>query len=231
MVTTRDEPGTLDAGLERLGATVVHVPLIEIVEPADGGSALADALSVIDRYDWVVVTSRHGARRVAAAMRDHPDVKLAAVGGATAVELQRSTGRDVDLVPSVQRASALLSAMPSGPGRVLVAQADLADGSLTDGLIAAGFQVDSVVAYRTTRRRPTPGEVTAALAADAVGFASGSAASAWADTIGTRTPPVVCVIGPVSAEVATNAGLKVTAIAADHSVEGLIDVIVASLTA
>jgi uroporphyrinogen-III synthase len=82
-----------------------------------------------------------------------------------------------------------------------------------------------VIAYATRTRAPRPDERAAALAADAVAFASGSAATAWAEAIGSETPPVVCAIGPTTAAVAERAGLKVTAVAADHSVPGLVELV------
>jgi uroporphyrinogen-III synthase len=68
---------------------------------------------------------------------------------------------------------------------------------------------------------PSNAELASAFAADAVAFASGSAVEAWVEAIGTRTPPIVCVIGPTAASAATRSGLKVSAVAADHSVQGL----------
>jgi uroporphyrinogen-III synthase len=68
---------------------------------------------------------------------------------------------------------------------------------------------------------PTNAEQTTALGADAVAFASGSAVEAWVEAIGTRTPPIVCVIGPTTESVATRSGLKVSTVAADHTVQGL----------
>ena len=56
IVTTRDEPGALDELLARLGADVVSVPLIEIVEAPDGGAAMAAAL---ERIDDVRLARRH----------------------------------------------------------------------------------------------------------------------------------------------------------------------------
>ena len=56
VVTTRDEPGELRSA-SRGGAEVVHVPLIEIAEPLDGGAELQGVLHVLDDVDWVVVTS------------------------------------------------------------------------------------------------------------------------------------------------------------------------------
>lgn len=221
IVTTRDAPGQLDDLLAAAGATVVHVPLIEIVDPPDGGAALVAALDRLGDHDWLVVTSRHGAARVGAAARGS-SVRTAAVGTATAAVLAAATGRPVDLVPAVQRAEALVEVFPPGPARVLVAQADIAEPTLVEGLRARGCTVTAVTAYATRARRPTSDELETALRADAVAFASGSAASAWAESIGTLTPPEVLAIGPTTARTAAAAGLKVTAVAADHSVQGLV---------
>jgi uroporphyrinogen-III synthase len=61
------------------------------------------------------------------------------------------------------------------------------------------------------------------LAADAVLFASGSAVRAWVAAFGTSTPPLVVAIGPQTASAAQLVGLKVDLIAADHSLQGLVN--------
>ena len=76
-------------------------------------------------------------------------------------------------------------------------------------------------AYSTRLRVPSESELASALGADAVAFASGSAVEAWVEAIGTRTPPIVCVIGPTTESAATRSSLKVSAVAADHTVQGL----------
>ncbi|MGH9132944.1 MAG: uroporphyrinogen-III synthase [Ilumatobacteraceae bacterium] len=220
IVTTRDRQGSLDALLTELGADVVHVPLIEIADAPDRGEELAAALGRIHTFDWVVVTSRHGAERVADAVRSST-ARLAAVGTSTAEVLAEGTGRAVDLVPDVQLASALVEAFPQGAWSVLVAQADRAADTLAAGLRERGCEVVVCTAYSTHLRMPTQAECDLALGADAVAFASGSAVEAWATAIGTRTPRYVCVIGPTTEAAATRAGLKVNAVAADHSVQGL----------
>ncbi len=229
VVTTRDQPGRLDSLLARLGADVIHVPLIAIEPPADEGRALRRILADIGQVAWLVVTSQHGARAVGLAAAAHPDVRLAAVGARTASVLSALAGRDVDVVPTRQTAADLVATMPTGSGRVVVAQADRADSTLADGLADLGFDVDVVTAYRTVLRAPTPVERIAALGADAVGFASGSAAQAWTETIGVETAPVTVAIGPTTAEVARACGLKVTHVATDHDVEGLAHAIAAAL--
>ncbi|MGB6058347.1 MAG: uroporphyrinogen-III C-methyltransferase, partial [Microthrixaceae bacterium] len=76
--------------LRRVGAGVVEVPTIEIVDPADGGEALRSAVANVRDYEWVVLTSPNGARRFCAELRDGRDlagVKLAAIGPGTATVL------------------------------------------------------------------------------------------------------------------------------------------------
>jgi uroporphyrinogen-III synthase len=231
VATTRDTPGRLDSALAALGADVVHVPLIEIVEPIDGGAALAGALAEVERYDWVVVTSRHGAVRVAAAVGGVPGVRTAAVGRTTEAALRARIARDVDVVPARHTAADLVAAMPEPgrAGRALVALADRAAPTLVDGLRGRGYEVDAVVAYRTRLRRPSPAESAALRSVDAVTFASGSAAEAWAVAIGAWVPPAVVAIGPTTAEAARQAGLAVTAVAADQTTDGLAAAVVAAL--
>ncbi len=223
VVTTRDEPGELDSILTAQGAEVVHVALIEIGDPPDGGAALEVALAGLHDAEWLIVTSQHGARRVAGTARRCPSVRLAAVGTATARELASGAGRPVDLVPERQTAADLLAAMPApdGTGRIVLAQADRAEPLLADGLSGAGWTVDSVTAYSTRLRAPTETERTSVLAGDVLTFASGSAATAWATAIGPVTPPIVVAIGPTTRAVALEQGLQITHVAADQSVEGL----------
>jgi uroporphyrinogen-III synthase len=231
VVTTRDEPGELDRLLAEAGADVVHVPLIEIADPLDGGAELQAMLHRLDDVDWVVVTSHHGAARVGEALADHPQVRMATVGTRTASEIERLAGRPVDIRPSRQTAADLLEAMPpDGHGQVVVvAHADRADPALGVGLSALGYRVRPVVAYRTLARTPSAEERAAALGADAVAFASGSAAQAWHDAIGTETPSVVVAIGPTTGGAARACGLDVTHVAEEHSVEGLVAAVIAAL--
>lgn len=229
VVTTRDERSRLDSLLAALGADVVHVPLIA-VEPPDDERALAEALASLADADWLAVTSRHGASVVGPAAASAPGLRLAAVGTRTAAVLSALAGRPVDVVPDRQTAADLVAAMAAGRGRVVVAQADRADDTLATGLADAGYSVEVVTAYRTVLRRPTDAERRAVATADAIAFASGSAAIAWAEAVGTDAAPVTVAIGPTTAGVARDRGLKITHVASDHDVEGLVDAIVAALS-
>lgn len=233
IVVTREHPGELDRRLAELGADVVHVALIETAEPEDGGAALADALARLADYDWLVVTSPNGARRVAAAVKvvsgpSTSAIAVACVGQATAGVL-RAHGCEPQLVPAVARLEGLLEVFPLGTGRLLVARADRADPRLVSGLQERGWIVDQVVAYRTLERCPTADERASVNDADAVVLASGSAAHAWAMAFGTDRAVAIITIGPSTEAVARKSGLPVTASASHQSVDGIVDVLVGRL--
>jgi uroporphyrinogen-III synthase len=213
VVTTRDRPGRLDRLLADQGATVLHVPLIEI-EPLPGTDVS------LEGADWLVVTSQHGARVVGELAAARPEVRLAAVGTRTAEVLAERAGRAVDLVPDRHTAADLVRVFPSGEGRVVAALGDLAS-DLSAGLWDKGWATDTYVVYRTVLQTPDPDVRAALLRADAVAFASGSAARAWAAAIGAVTPQFVVAIGPTTEAAARAAGLTVTHVAKDHDVEGL----------
>jgi uroporphyrinogen-III synthase len=225
---TRPDAGELGSRLTALGATVVHVPLIEIADPLDGGVQLRGALARLGAFDWLVVTSANGARRAGPSAAGHPGLRLAAVGPTTAAALATAAGRAVDLVPSRPQAEGLLAEFPREPSRVLLAQADRARTVLGDGLAAMGHTVESVVAYRTAVRTPAPDELAALAGVDAVVLASGSAAQSWAVAIG-PSEAVVVAIGPVTAQEAVGRGLTGVHTAGAPDPEAVSDLVVALL--
>ena len=197
-------------------ATPVIVPLIEVVDEPDGLAQLS-TLDVTD-VDWIVVTSPNGAERVRSLVSAGSAAPMmAAVGSATAARLLRC-----NLVAETQSALGLLEVFPPGPGRVVVVQAFDAEPTMVRGLGELGWDVLAISPYRTVSAIPTADQQQAALGADAVLFASGSAARAWTYVFGPRTPPVVVAIGDQTAAAAQRAGLKISAISADHSVYGML---------
>jgi uroporphyrinogen-III synthase len=234
VVVTRaaEQASRLVATLAHLGATVVEVPTIALVDAPDGGAALADAVAQIDRYDWVVLTSTNGVQRFLAAVGGAAPagVRVAVVGPGTA-DAVRAAGVEPDLLPDRFVAEALLEVFPPGPGRVLLPQASVARPVLADGLRAAGWDVDAVVAYRTVAARPGPAVLERAAVADAVTFTSGSTVTGYLAAAGPDgVPPVVVCIGPVTAAAAEKAGLPVTAVAAEHTIDGLAAAVVGVLS-
>ena len=203
--------------LASFDATGLVLPLIDIVdEPIGMGELLGLDLT---GTDWIVVTSPNGAKRASGVIRgDTTSPRIAGVGSATAAALPRC-----DLVAQTQSALGLLQIFPSGPGRVVVVQAVGAAPTLVEGLLDKGWGVRAVTPYRSEPIIPSAEQRRAALAADAVLFASGSAARAWAAAFGQVTTPVVVAIGEQTAKVAEDAGLKVAVVSADHSMYGMLD--------
>jgi len=226
VLITRARHGELGRLLGERGADVVHVPLIETTDPADGGVALAAALGNLSDHDWLIVTSAVGAERVGDAAKQHPGVALAAVGTTTARVLADLAGRPIDVIPdrqiAVELAAALNVRLRGEYVHILLAQADRAPDTLADLLRSAGHDVTVVTAYSTQLRVPDPSQLHDI---DALVLASGSAATSWVAAFGTDAPPVVVAIGPTTAQVARELGLKVSAIAADYSLAGLVDAV------
>jgi uroporphyrinogen-III synthase len=165
-----------------------------------------------------VITSPNGAERVTRLLtHEASTARIAAVGAATAATLPHC-----DLVADTQSASGLLEIFPPGPGHVVVVQAVDAAPTLVDGLRASAWNVTSITPYRTVPTTPSAEQRRAALAADAVLFASGSAVLAWVAVFGNSAPPVAVAIGDQTAAAAERAGLKISAISADHSMNGML---------
>ncbi len=237
VVVTRapGQAGELAGRLRAMGAEVVEVPTIDIVDPADGGAALRAAMADPARFDWLVVTSPNGARHAMAALRDARDlagVRLAAVGPGTAAVLAEHH-LQVDLVPDRFVAEGLLASFPDPPpegGCVLLARAEVARDVLPDGLRAKGWVVEVVDAYRTVPVDLDGAGRERARSADAVTFTSASSVTNFVAAAGREAvPPVVAVIGPVTAAAARELGLEVTVEAAEHSLDGLVDAVVSAL--
>lgn len=219
--------------LGALGADVVELPLIEVVDPDDGGASLAMALADVRPGDWVVVTSPNGASRVAAAARGTrpPGVKIAAVGEATSAALGSIGPADLVAVRAI--AEGVVEALAGEPpGRALVVHGDRARTTVVDGLRARGWDVRAVIAYRTIAARPAAAAIEEALAADAITFASGSTVRSFVDAAGAgRHPRVVVSIGPETTAAAHALGLPVTATADPHTLGGLVASVCSALAA
>lgn len=227
----RAQASELVERLRELGADTVEIPAIHIDDPDDDGAALRAGVDGLAGYDWVVVTSPNGARRLLAECRDaraFGSARVAAIGPGTADAL--AEGNVVpDLVPERFVAEGLLEVFPDGPGRVLLARAAEARDVLPEGLRDKGWEVDVVAAYRTVQGRPTDDELARAAAADIVTFTSSSTVRnflAVCDTV----PPVVACIGPVTAATAREHGLDVDVEAEVHTIDGLLAALVEHLS-
>ena len=238
----RDQAGDFSALLRARGAEPLEVPTIEI-RPVTSTAALDQAIERLaaGRFDWVVLTSVNGVAAVRAraeALGHGPTAvtraSVAAVGPATEAALG-DWGIVPDLVPEAATTAALGQAFPSGSGAVLLARADLANPELGVLLRAKGWTTTEVVAYHTVpvgrldpaaRRRLDRGEV------DWVAFTASSTVEGFLRGYGGPPPPGVRVaaIGPVTADTARSAGIRVAATAAEHTIGGLVAAIEHAVT-
>jgi uroporphyrinogen III methyltransferase/synthase len=219
--------------LEREGARVVELPVVEIRDADDGGAALRDAAERLAQYEWVVVTSANGAERLLGSVRDARSfgrARVAAVGPATADVLRRG-GIVPDLVPDRFVAEGLVEVFRTlemqkdgRPGRVLLAQAAGARTVVADGLAALGWTVDVVVAYQTERATPSRDALDEVGEAHAVVFTSASTVDGFLEVVGLDgIPPLVASIGPATSAAAESAGISVTVEAERHTVAGVVE--------
>lgn len=222
--------------LRVLGAEVIEAPMIEVVDPSDGGVALRAAVGGLasgdGHYDWVVFTSVNGVARTFAHIPDAralAGVKVAVVGTATEAALAEHRVL-ADLVPEHFVAESLVEAFappPSGGGRVLLSRAEVARSELPDALREMGWEVDDVPAYRTA-----PATVSEAVAeriadADAVVFMSSSSVANLVEAVGLdRVPATVASIGPVTSGAVRAAGLEVGVQADPHTAPALLAALV-----
>ena len=217
----------MSARLRAYGAIPCEVPTIAVEPPRTPAQMERAVKGLVDgRYAWVVFTSVNAVRAVWEKFDEHGldarhfgGVKIACIGEATA-DAVRAFGIQPELIPADDQSSEGLLAEFSPHdeildpvGRVLLPRADIATETLAAGLIERGWEVDDVTAYRTVRAAPPPAEIRDAIKSggfDAVLFTSSSTVR---NLVGIAGKPhartVVAVIGPKTAETATEFGLRV----------------------
>ena len=223
-----EQAASLVRELERRGARVLVAPTIRLARARS--AALTAALEELGAgdFEWITLTSAATVDVLRDRLGSPSDLraKVAVIGDGTAAAFRRWTRRDADLQPSTFTTTALARAFPRGSGRVLCARADIAPEGLEDALARKGWDPVRVDAYRTIFATSLPRDARTALrtrALDAVTFTSASTVRGFVNALGASkgTPKVVC-IGPVTAKAARDAGLRPTAVARPHTVEGLI---------
>lgn len=232
----KHQSDTAVAELERLGATVFALPAIEIA-PLEDYSALDQALRSLRDYDWVVLTSVNGVRAVETRMEalglpfsDLADRSLAAIGPATAAEIERIC-RKPDLVPQDFVSEAIAEALPAIAGkRFLLARADIARKDLANILRTGGAQVDEVAAYRIVKSSEEAHLPESC--PDYITLTSSSAARSTCDLLKSNGKEKwmeeshLVTIGPITSATVRELGFTVAAEAAEFTVPGLIQALV-----
>ncbi len=227
----------LERSLRRRGARVRLVPTTRIEDPPDL-SAAREAVRALGGYDWLIFSSANGVERFARVLEEagcaFPATgrpAIAAIGPATA-EAVRARGGEGVLVAGAYHAGGLADAVlarmgpAAGGQRVLFPRALEGRDAAVDRLRAAGVEVDAVAVYATRveeASRPELRRIVSSGAVDWITLAAGSAARAFVELAGRETGGArVAAIGPSTAAAARSVGLRVDAIAVEHTGEGLI---------
>lgn len=221
--------------LAGLGATVLHVPLVQ-QEPVDDGAPL-DAALTAGGFTDLVFTSANGVHyfrqsldRTGLDARALAGVATWAVGPATARAMRSELCLGADHVPEAATGAALV-AHAEGAGvdgrRFLFPAAAGARETVPAGLRALGAEVAQIPCYETVANPSGPARLESALAhrLELLAIASPSAVRALKDALETlkldaEAVPLAC-IGPTTAGAARRLGLSVALVAETHTMEGL----------
>jgi uroporphyrinogen-III synthase len=231
--------------LERLGASVVSIPTIEI-RPPQSFQPLDKALKKIPAYDWLILTSVNGVKALFKRMEKEEidlgllrHLSIAAIGPATRAELEQR-GLKVTITPGEYIAEAVVSALRDKVAgkRVLLVRAKVARDVIPQELRQMGAEIDVAEAYETVVPTNSREKLKAALAnpserPDIITFTSSSTVKNFIALLGTGVSPkqelqgiAIASIGPVTSATIIEVGLGVNIEAKDYTVPGLIDAIV-----
>lgn len=217
--------------LEEHGAQVIEFPVIKISEAQDY-RPLHIALESIHAYRWLVFTSVNGVNMFFRQMnilkkdiRLLAGLKLAIVGPATG-EALKEKGLYVDFIPEKFSTLDLLEGLLKIVGheeKVLLVGSEIASPVLSDGLKIKGISFDEIIVYRTLENSVGNSDLISMLdskSVDFITFTSPSTVKSFASIIGRNvvenlTAKIVC-IGPVTANAATEMGMKVAGFADEY---------------
>lgn len=234
---SRSQASKLTAALEELGAECIEAPAIKIVPPVDNYEALDKAIVQLDKYNWLIFTSTNGVEhfwhRLVAGGKDARvlyKARICAIGAATAQALA-SHGITADVVPERYQAEGIIEALDNeliAGTKILIPRAAEARALLPEALTKAGAQVDVVVAYETVMGDAEAVEIRNSLAKgeiDVVTFTSSSTVKNLLKLI--KDPELLkevqlAAIGPITAETMQKNGLTADIVAAEYTIEGLV---------
>lgn len=227
----------LSDGMRALGIEPVEVPVLEI-QPPQSYTMLDDALTHLDRYDWLIFTSANATGAVHVRLMDlgilpsSIHAQVAAIGNATAQAVDALLHLEVSITPAEYVAESLVAELaPQIAGRrVLLARAEIARDVIPNALRAVGATVNVVDAYRNVMPAAAPELLRAAIeqGIDAATFTSSSSVTHLADAaraagIAFPLAGVAAIsIGPITSQTLRDLGWEPAAEAKVSDIAGLI---------
>lgn len=247
----RHQSQALVSRLEALGADTMAIPTIEMGLPEDV-SVVEEAIARFRQqsgFEWIIFTSANGVEyfmdrliREKVDIRALADSKIGVIGPATEKALNRY-GIMPDIVPKDYVAEGLIEAMAKEDMRgkkVLIPRALEAREILPQTLMDRGAHVIVAPVYETRLPHRVPEGALEVLSSDTitmVTFTSSSTVTNWValiDKLGLELTEVMqgartACIGPVTAKTITENGMTVDIEAQTHTVDGLVEAILASI--
>ncbi len=240
VVVTRDHESAnpwIDA-LQLCGAKVKEIPLVDIVEPDDGGRGLLAGAKTLHEFEWVVFTSANAVEKFVPYLhdaRDFSNTKIAAVGPKTKAMLNRF-GIEPDLIPLSPNADGILEIFPScdqkdreNPPGVFWPSSSIKRQVLIEGFVKKGYEVVAVDAYKPVEKRLSEKEISDLLNSDIVTFAAPSAIKSAVNQCSSELlgKKIVC-IGPITAKEASEQGFQNIEVADTISAKSLVEAVIKS---
>ncbi len=243
----REQTSELSAKLGALGAEVMELPLITISKEIDKHT-LADVLTELGGYDWIVFTSANGVifffeefHRIFDDIRSLGLLRCAAIGDTTAAAI-RAQHLKVECQPKVATAAALADELIATGGldsaKLLVITGNLNRDELVEKLEDARAIVDQLQVYKTEKTDLTTHPAAAdfrARGADAVLFASSSAVQSFiAQAVALKLAPasqrpLAGSIGPQTSATMKQAGMPIDFEAKTPGLDSLVEALVEKL--
>ena len=232
--------------LEELGAEIIEFHTIEIVPP-DDWTELDRAIEKIDSYNWLILTSVNGVkfffRRLMDRDRDIRDlkgVKICAVGSKTASAIKKY-GIKVDLVPKKYNAEGLIEAFIGKHGngpfkgvKILLPRAETARETFPGKVRELGGEIDVFTSYKTVKPEVHGKRLKRFLKQGKISIATFTSAATFnnymeimgKDAIDLLKDVTITVIGPVTAKAVEKAGLKVSIMPEEATVDAMVKEII-----
>ena len=224
--------------LRAQGAKVIYFPTIKVV-PTKQWRNLDRAIGNIESYQWIIFTSVNGVnfffnrlKVLGRDIRDLKRVRICTIGPATAGVIEER-GIRVDLVPESFIAEEVVRAFQDkeiSGRRILLPRAEIARDVIPEGLTKLGAQVDVITVYCTVSSGVEKAKLEGFIKkgdVDVITFTSPSTLTNFMEIMGKDfTLPAdirIACIGPVTAEAATKAGLKMDIMREPYTIPGLVE--------
>jgi len=213
--------------LQDLGATPISLPLITTT--AIHKKELKDRFSA-NQCDWIIFTSTNAVGFFFDVVAcESTSAKIAVVGEKTKRAVE-GFGLKVDFMPAEFTAKKLANGLPlTKNSTVLIPRSDLAKNDIVVVLESRSCNVETIAIYKNSAIDYPKSELNKCFSQkiDYITFASGSAVTSFMDLgIKLATGKVVC-IGPETAKVARKNKLKVAIVANPHTIDGMVEAILA----